>query len=89
MILSTSVNLPLSSCAKNGINHWPTPPESPDMNPVECIWAKIRHYIRKYVKPQKRDDLIAGINEYWQTVTVQHIYPPFIQSDAGRCKMWW
>ena len=23
------------------------------------------------MKPQKRDDLIAGINEYWQTVTVQ------------------
>ena len=42
------------------------------------------------MKPKKRDDLIAGINEYWQTVTVQrcntyidHLYK--VMPDVVRC----
>ena len=53
---------------ENNINHWPTPPESPDMNPIECMWAKMKHFIRKTKKPKNRQELIDGIKEYWSTV---------------------
>ena len=41
------------------------------MNPIECIWTTLKHYIRKYIKPKNRAELIDGINEYWATVNVQ------------------
>ena len=55
----------------NGINYLPTPPESPDMNPIECILANFKQHIIKYVKPRKRAELIDGINKYWSTMSVQ------------------
>lgn len=75
------------------INHWPTPPESPDMNPIENLWAGLKHYIRKVKKPTKKDELIAGIKEFWATVTpdmcnryINHLYkviPEVIRARGG------
>lgn len=53
----------------NGINHWPTPPESPDLNPIERLWAAMKYYIRRRVKPTKKEELTQGIREFWSTVT--------------------
>lgn len=53
----------------NHINHWPTPPESPDLNPIERIWAAMKYYIRRRVKPTKKEELVRGIREFWSTVT--------------------
>ena len=47
------------------INYWPTPPESPDLNPIENLWAGLKSYIRKTKKPRNKDELTAGIKEYW------------------------
>ena len=52
----------------NNINHWKTPPESPDMNPIENLWAGLKNYIRKVKKPTNKAGLIEGIQEFWQTV---------------------
>lgn len=46
------------------INWWPTPPESPDLNPIEMVWHELNHYIRKTVKP-KNKELIKGISTFW------------------------
>ena len=56
---------------ENKINHWVTPPESPDMNPIENLWAELKHYIRKTKKPKNKQELIEGILEYWKTVNIE------------------
>ena len=51
----------------NNINYWPAPPESPDLNPIENLWAGLKRYIRKTEKPRNKAELIADIKEYWRT----------------------
>ena len=34
-----------------GIHWWRTPPESPDINPIENIWHELKEYIRRVAKP--------------------------------------
>ena len=55
--------------AANNINHWPTPPESPDLNPIEMLWAELKHFMRRKIKPRNKDQLIHGILKFWRTVT--------------------
>ena len=54
---------------EKGIKHWPTPPESPDLNPIENVWASMKHHIRSKVKPRTKDQLVHGIQEFWATLT--------------------
>ena len=53
----------------NGIVWWPTPPESPDINPIENIWGSMKQYLRNTFKPKNLDELKEGIQEFWQTLT--------------------
>ena len=54
----------------NGINYWPTPSESPDLNPIEMLWSEMKTHIRKRVKPRTQDQLVNGIMEFWDTVGI-------------------
>ena len=51
-----------------GINWWKTPPESPDLNPVENMWHKLKEFIRREVKSRTKDELVEGIRRFWSTV---------------------
>ncbi|KAK3754658.1 hypothetical protein QZH41_003874 [Actinostola sp. cb2023] len=49
----------------NNINWWKTPPESPDLNPIERVWAQLKGFLRKTIKPTKKEQLIEGIKTFW------------------------
>ena len=56
--------------AEQGINWRPTPPESPDLNPIENLWHELKEYIRRKVKPRSKLELMDGIRAFWRTVRV-------------------
>ena len=54
----------------NNVNWWKTPPESPDMNPIENLWHELKEYLRREIKPTTKDALVNGVKSFWETVDV-------------------
>ena len=50
----------------NRINWWRTPPESPDLNPIENLWHELKFYLETKVKPRSKQELIDGIKKFWR-----------------------
>lgn len=57
--------------AEKQINWWYTPPESPDLNPIELVWGSMKQCLRNSYKPRNLDELKAGIEKFWLTLTPQ------------------
>ena len=55
---------------EKGVNWWKTPPESPDLNPIENLWHELKEYIRQEVKQRVKQELIDGILAFWRTVDI-------------------
>lgn len=53
----------------NGVNWWKTPPESPDLNPIENIWGSMKYFLRTHHKPHNLESLIEGITLFWKSLT--------------------
>ena len=39
------------------------------MNPIELLWHELKSFLRTTVKPKNKDELVAGIQRFWDTVT--------------------
>ena len=53
----------------NGINWWPTPPESSDLNPIENVWGSLKYFLRHQHKPTNLETLKTGILQFWRSLT--------------------
>ena len=51
----------------NNVNWWKTPPESPDLNPIENLWHELKEYLRARVKPRTQSELVEGMKSFWST----------------------
>ena len=54
---------------QRGVNWWYTPPESPNLNPIELVWGSLKQYLRSHYKPKNLEQLKAGIEQFWLTLT--------------------
>ena len=66
---------------QNNINWWKTPAESPDLNPIENVWASLKYYLRHQHKPTNLETLKEGILNFWKSMTptvcstyIQHLH---------------
>ena len=48
----------------NNVDWWPSPPESPDLNPIENIWGSMKQYLQTMYKPRNMEELKAGIKAF-------------------------
>jgi transposase len=71
----------------HNINHWVTPPESPDMNPIANIWTALKYHIRRRVKPRNQDVLLDGIVDIYCFTSrsrIFHLYGDVTTAGEGK-----
>jgi len=60
------------------------PPYSPDLNPIEMMWSKMKAYLRK-VKAQTKESLETAIAEALSLVTTSDILGWFTENGYSTC----
>ena len=54
---------------RNGIKRLPSPSQSPDMNPIEHLWAMLDQAVRKKSrKPTSQEEFLNFIREAWAEI---------------------
>ncbi len=79
--------------AKNDVNWWKSPAESPDLNPIELIWGSMKMFLRDKHKARTLSELKEGIALYWSKLTretctkyIDHLQKdmPIVVQEEGR-----
>ena len=50
---------------RHNISLLKTPPESPDLNPIENLWHELKNFIRSIAKPTTKEELLHAIQSFW------------------------
>ena len=75
-----------------------TPASSPDLNPIENVWASLKYYLQTVSKPRTRDQLVDGIQNFWLSLTkkqcgryIDHIHKvmPYVVLNSGEASGFW
>lgn len=70
---------------KNGMSLNLMPAPCSDLNPIENLWSWVKRRVAMDA-PENQEDLIRSLEETWQDVTPDFLYP-FIDSLRNRCLM--
>lgn len=65
---------------ENHVDYLYLPPYSPELNPIEEVFSKVKHYIKKN-KPRTPTDLFKAIKKGFQGITPKDITGYFNHSD--------
>lgn len=59
---------------ENGIMKLDWPACSPDLNPIENVWAILKDAIQKRrIRPRTVQDMMVALNEEWQAIRVEFL----------------
>jgi len=78
---------------RNGVETMECPPSSPDLNPIENVWAALKLHLRNKIKPRTKEQLVDGIVKFWTTLSsddcakyIDHVHkvlPVVVANDGG------
>lgn len=74
----------LALIAKVGVEVWFLPPYSPDLNPIEKMWSKIKELLRA-AKARTFDALLAAIANALKTITARDAQGWFESCGYATC----
>ena len=66
---------------QKNINWWSSPPESPDLNPIENVWGTMKQAICNEYKPRTLPQLEEAIKHYWNTKVYARVCTTYINHN--------
>ena len=75
----------LALIAAAGAEVWFLPPYSPDLNPIEKMWSKVKEFLR-LAKARTFDALLAAIGNALKTITAQDAQGWFESCGYATCQ---
>lgn len=65
-----------------GADLWYLPPYSPDLNPIEKMWSKVKAHLRR-LKPRGTEEIHDAVRQALKTITLQDAHGWF--ESCGYC----
>ncbi|MBW0482118.1 hypothetical protein O181_021833 [Austropuccinia psidii MF-1] len=69
-------------CQDHQIQKFAWPPNSPDLNPIENLWYKMKFVITNLFNPKTMDELSEAIHIVWDTMPFDHLEALLVSMPA-------